>query len=151
MRAGPLGDVGAGRPHKVPRLRGLSIIAAMTAPPIFTDRTALLDRLGHAFLAGERPIVFLVGSGLTMPGRTPEERGVPGVDGVIDLIRDALGDGGQDARRALELALQKEVENRYQAAFRCLFEWREPATVSAIVRRAVLTARLPRSYAGAPG
>jgi hypothetical protein len=108
----------------------------------------LLDRLA----AGERPVVFLVGSALTMP-----VAGAPGVSGVgeiLELVRRRLatpkGDWVQAqlaARAAVSeldeaLATAPDAGSRYQLAFAHLMSRLDgAAAANAIIREAVLRAR----------
>ncbi len=68
--------------------------------------------------------------------------GVPGVDGVIALIRREFEDDRTQVA-ALDEALAGEPDNRYQAAFFFLQGRRGQQTANEIIRRAVLTARCP--------
>jgi hypothetical protein len=104
----------------------------------FAGPEALLERIATA----EREVVFLVGSPLTAPsGGSP--LGVPGVAGMVDRIKALFRDRPR-ALRQLELKLEAEP-NRYQAAFRHVLQFRGPDAANAIIREAVLEARLPRA------
>jgi hypothetical protein len=110
------------------------------------------DDLVQRLRGGTRPIVFLVGSALTMPtGGAP---GVPGVSAMIDLIRARVaapkGSGPADRRAAKKaadalddaLARAGEGGSRYQVAFEQLKALVDGATsVNAVIREAVLQAR----------
>ena len=83
----------------------------------------------------------MVGSALSAPPKAGV-LGVPGVDGVIALIRGEFQD--DDAQlAAFERALACEPENRYQAAFLFLQGRRGQQTANEIIRHAVLAARCP--------
>jgi tetratricopeptide (TPR) repeat protein len=101
----------------------------------FHDEAALLERLSRGLKRHPKEVVFLVGSAISAPN-------VPGVHGVIDLIRKEF-DGDTAQISALEAALASEPENRYQAAFFFLQGRRGQQTANEIVRRAVLAARCP--------
>lgn len=110
------------------------------------------DDLVQRLRGGDRPVVFLVGSALTMPvGGRP---GVPGVEAMVELVRAevgaARGSGGaarQAARQALAtledaLARASDGGSRYQTAFEQLKALVDgAASVNAVIRRAVLAAR----------
>ncbi len=99
-----------------------------TRPDIF-DQDALIERLLAGFRERRRPVVFLLGSPLTMPFRS----GGQGVAGVPEMIRN------------VEKALQKQLAddssiNKYQRAFLELNAYRGPDAVNELVRRSVLSA-----------
>ena len=117
-------------------------------PPDFFGPNELIDRLTDS----QRPVVFLVGSALTMPwqGRP----GVANVRGVIELVRETLGrarGGSGPARmaarravKALDDALEQAADNgaRYQLAMQHLKARADgAASVNAVLRQAVLAAR----------
>jgi len=58
----------------------------MAEPLHFHDETTLLDRLSKGLQRRSQEVIFLVGAPLNCPLR-PGMAGVPGVDGVIELIR----------------------------------------------------------------
>jgi hypothetical protein len=99
-------------------------------------QSALISALRKA----TRPVTFLVGSALSMPiGK--RGRGVPGVEGVIDLV-------GEAARREhLDIAaFERELEDadgpdRYAVALRHLYDHTNEAIVAKVVSRAVRQAR----------
>lgn len=102
----------------------------------FYDRDALLERLTNGMATSDRQVVFVVGSALTSP-HAPGHRGVPGVDGVIELIASEFNE-----RQRSELLSKLEVaENKYQDAFKFLLGRRSPQAANDIVRRAVASAR----------
>src|SRR4051812_7472015 len=102
------------------------------------DYEALLERLTVGVLRGDRPVLFLTGSALSAP--TAAIPGVPGIDGVIDLIRGEFEDPGQLV--AFQDALNSNP-NRYQAAFSFLLGRRGQQAVNEIIKRAVWKARKP--------
>lgn len=115
--------------------------AMLTSPRVsafhdefFADAEDLFSRL----LARSSDCVYLVGSAITAP-QNPGGHGVPGVAGIIDLIRDEFS--RLDDRQRFERALEAEPENHYQAAFRFLHRTRDQDLANAIIRRAVLAAR----------
>lgn len=99
----------------------------------------LLDRLS----ARSQNVVFLVGSAVSAPHH-PQGLGVPRVDGVIDLIRSELRRPSE--RERFEAALRADPRNRYQSAFRFLLRTRDQDVVNAVIRQAVLGARIPSSH-----
>jgi hypothetical protein len=90
-----------------------------------------------------RPIAFVVGSALSAPDpAVPDAQGVPGVAGMIERIRAVLANDA-DASAALETRLRaRPDQDAYPIAMRFLFEWRDRDAVRAVVRDAVLEARL---------
>jgi hypothetical protein len=88
-----------------------------------------------------KPVVFLVGSPITAPVGN-DDPGVPGVEGVIALIRQEFSDPEQLVE--LEKAL-KGAANRYQAAFAFLLGRRGQQAANQIIKRAVWKARKPVS------
>jgi formylglycine-generating enzyme required for sulfatase activity len=103
----------------------------------FHTENVLLSRLRAA--AGEREVVVLAGSGLTMP--LPGVPGVPATAGIVEMIRAELA-GDEDARQDLARALERAA-NTYQTAFGKLSAWRGPDAVNRVIRKAVLAARRP--------
>ncbi|HLK08920.1 MAG TPA: SIR2 family protein [Candidatus Angelobacter sp.] len=105
----------------------------------FYDKSALLERLTHGIKGRNTEVVFLVGAPFSAP-RKPGEAGVPGADGVIDLIRaEFQTDPAQ--LNALEEDILRAGDKRYQAAFTFLQGRRGQRGVNETVRRAVLLAR----------
>lgn len=103
----------------------------------YYDAKALIARLSNGMVGSDRQIVFVVGSALTAPIGV-NERGVPNVDGVIDLISQELSDEEQqDLSRTLA-----GVTNRYQEAFHFLLGSRGPQISNQVIRKAVASARL---------
>ncbi len=103
----------------------------------------LIDRLCHAADKGEKSVTFLVGSPLSMPDN-PGGYGVPGVEGMIDLIRREFQ--GQTAEREFEQCLQNGSGNLYQSAFEFLHGRRGQDTANEIVRSAVWQALNPKRW-----
>jgi formylglycine-generating enzyme required for sulfatase activity len=102
-------------------------------PPLeLGDSRSLLSRLTR----GDRPFVFLLGAALTAP-RDPRQLGVPGVAGMIDMVREELK-GREEALRALSASSGSAA---YQEAFRALRQYLGPDAVNRVVRRAVWRAR----------
>ncbi len=115
----------------------MSDFTSLNDPNDFYDAKALLARLSNGILGSGRQIVFVVGSALTAP-RSAGERGVPGVDGVIDLIGSELAD---DERQDLARKMAGAT-NKYQDAFHFLLGSRGPQTANQVIRKAVASARL---------
>lgn len=119
----------------------------MSPPPVVYPPDVLIDRLAMS----DGPVVFLVGSALTMP--VDGSPGVADVTQILDLVRKRLGtprSDGLDARLAaraasakLDAALAEAPHGgaRYQIAFEHLKGLHGPESVNAIVRQAILGAR----------
>jgi tetratricopeptide (TPR) repeat protein len=100
------------------------------------DEAALLERLSTGVQRSNQPVMFLVGSGLTAPTKKGDP-GVPGVSGVIDLIRAEFG-------AAQQMELEKQIDdnaNPYQAAFSFLLGRRGQQAANHVIRQAVWQAR----------
>ena len=95
--------------------------------------TELVDRLCDA-ARRDRPVTFLVGSPLSLPDHEGGH-GVPGVPGMIDLIRQEFS--GTDAESEFEKILTGELANQYRNAFEFLHGRRGQNDVNKIVRSAV--------------
>jgi len=109
----------------------------LSDPSEYYDARALLARLSNGVVGSDRQIVFVVGSALTAP-LDVNGRGVPNVEGVIDLISQELShEERQDLSRALA-----GVTNRYQEAFHFLLGSRGPQISNQVIRKAVASARL---------
>ena len=107
-----------------------------TAADIPYDEAALFERLTTGVQRSNQPVIFLVGSGLTAPIKEGGA-GVPGVRGVIELIK-----GEFDAPQQIELEKQIcENANPYQAAFSFLLGRRGQQAANQIIRQAVWQAR----------
>jgi formylglycine-generating enzyme required for sulfatase activity len=108
----------------------------------FHTENVLLSRLRSA--VGERDVVVLAGSGLTMP--QPGVPGIPATDGIIGMIRAELS-GDEDASHELESALSNlgSAANQYQKAFGTLNAFRGTDAVNRLIRKAVLAARRPEA------
>ena len=96
--------------------------------------TALVDRLHNASQRRNRPVMFLVGSPLSLPDQDGGH-GVPGVSGMIDLIREEFK--GSSAEAEFAQLLDGEPANRYQEAFTFLHGRQGQDDVNRIVRTAV--------------
>jgi hypothetical protein len=120
----------------------------MPASPTLFGPDALLDRLA----GGSRPVVFLVGSALTMPIRGGP--GVASIDGVIEIVRTHLGkpkgsdwqakSAAKQAVKSLDEALAAAPDGgaKYQIAFAQLKARGDGAdSLNAVIREAVLRAR----------
>jgi hypothetical protein len=60
----------------------------------FYDQAALIERLTIGVQRSDQSVIFLVGSPITAPSRAGEP-GIPGVNGVIDIIRNEFADPEQ--------------------------------------------------------
>jgi tetratricopeptide (TPR) repeat protein len=103
----------------------------------YYDAGALLERLSTGIRRRNQEVVFLVGSPFSAPTHSGAP-GVPGVGGVIDLIRREFEDDSAQAA-ALESALGSS--NPYQSGFVFLQGRRGQLTANEIVRKAVASAR----------
>lgn len=104
----------------------------------FYDEEALLDRLTTGLSDEDRQVVFVVGSALTAPAEAGAV-GVPGVQGVIELIGD-LFDG--NLREQFTEAI-KGSKQPYQEAFRFLIGRRGQKAANGVIKTAVACAREP--------
>ena len=96
--------------------------------------TDLIDRLCSVGDRKDKAVTFLVGSPLTLPDYVGGH-GVPGVSGMIDLIRREFV--GSDAETEFDQSLEGESANRYQKAFEFLHGRRGQDVANRIVRTAV--------------
>lgn len=103
----------------------------------------LVDRLRDACTTNKKAVTFLVGSALSLPDEEGGH-GVPGVSGVLDLIRQEFSES--DARTELNNELQGPTSNQYQKAFEFLRGRRGPDAANRIVRRAVSQALDEQSW-----
>ena len=94
----------------------------------------LVDRLLHTANTQDKSVTFLVGSPISMPDN-PDGYGVPGVEGMIELIRDEFR--GQNSEEEFERYLRNEYGTPYQKAFEFLHGHRGQDTANEIVRSAV--------------
>lgn len=99
----------------------------------YHELSDLVDRLCNA-AKKDRTVTFLVGSPLSLPDYEGGH-GVPGVSGMIDLIRGELS--GTDAEIEFAQILDGELANRYWKAFEFLHGRRGQEDVNRIVRTAV--------------
>ena len=109
----------------------------------FYDEDALLERLLNGLKKRRQEVVFVVGSALSTP-MVQGTAGVPGVDGVIDLIRREFEDDVTQLAR-LNNTLDAAGGSRYQEAFVFVQGRRGPQTANEIVRSAVLGAWISTS------
>jgi tetratricopeptide (TPR) repeat protein len=107
----------------------------------FYDEAALLERLSRGLKKHSQEVIFLVGAPLSAPVAHGGP-GVPGVEGVIDLIRSEFEDDLAQSS-ALSQTLQSAGVRQYQAAFEFLQGRRGQQIANAIIRKAVVSARLP--------
>ena len=107
----------------------------------FYDADALLERLSRGVKKHPQNVVFLVGA--------PLSEAVPGVDGIIDLIRAEFEDDPLQTS-AVDAALAAAGDRRYQAAFVFLQGRRGQQRANEIVRAAVRAARKPHGLGTAP-
>ena len=107
--------------------------------PSIHAQDALLDRIGYA-VRTKKTVTFLVGSPLSA-GQHSGEKGVPDVDGMIELIKEEFAQepAGIDA---LERSISSDPLRRYQTAFEFLVARRGQSLANLLVRRAVLNARV---------
>jgi len=102
----------------------------------FAEPEALLERLTKP----SREVVFLLGAPLTAPTKG-SPLGVPDVKGVLELIRNSFL---QSRTRSLDELTRKLLgaPNPYQVAFEHLSHYRGTDAANALIREAVLRARL---------
>lgn len=106
--------------------------------PTFGDLDDLLFRLNGG--RRDQQVVFLVGSALTAPAEVGSP-GVPGVAGVLQLIREEFG-ADPEGLEKLEATLAEEPSESYQRAFDVLLKRCGPGLANRVIRRAVLQARV---------
>lgn len=94
----------------------------------------LVDRLCNASDRKDKSITFLVGSALTLPDHVGGH-GVPGVSGMIDLIRREFDDSGSQSD--FENALRENPTDQYPKAFEFLHGRRGQDAANRIVKTAV--------------
>ena len=103
-------------------------------PQKYYESRDLIDRLCNATDRRDKAVTFLVGSPLSMPDN-PGGYGVPGVEGMIDLIRHEFQ--CQITEGEFEQYLKNNSGNLYQKAFEFLHGRRGQDTANKIVRSAV--------------
>lgn len=103
------------------------------------DESALISRLSTALYRRRQNVICVVGSPLSAPIQVGSP-GVPGVSGIIQMIRQEYADSEEESA-SLEAALNSAQGRTYQAAFRFLQGTRGQVVANEIVRRAVLCAR----------
>lgn len=94
----------------------------------------LVDRLCSVSNQHDKSVIFLVGSPLSLPDHVGGH-GVPGVSGMIDIIRHEFKD--TDAEAEFDKALEGDLTNRYRRAFEFLHGRRGQDAANKIVRAAV--------------
>ena len=99
----------------------------------YHESSALVERLRNASNRG-RVVRFLVGSPLSIPDHVGGH-GVPGVSGMIELIRKEFE--GTDAETEFDQEVKGASADRYRAAFNFLQGRRAQEDVNKIVRSAV--------------
>ena len=105
-----------------------------TTEPL-ADCEALINAIG----AAEKPVAFLLGSPLSMM----DDKGVPGVPGTKEMLKLALEQAGPHLRSKLEVAISTGTDaQRYQRAMAFLRDNINQQAVNAVVRKAVLQARI---------
>lgn len=109
-----------------------------TSPPVFYSENVLLERIANA----SREIVFFFGSPLTIPEGV-DQPGVPGVASIVDLIAEELGESPSAMAEALTLLANGDAGGAYRKAFAQLQAFRGQDTANRVIRRAVLSARMP--------
>ena len=102
--------------------------------PKFYESGVLIDRLVNSANSQDKSVTFLVGSPISMPDH-PGGHGVPGVSGMIDLIRNEFQ--GQSSEEEFERCLRNESGTPYQNAFEFLHGHRSQDKANEIVRSAV--------------
>ncbi len=112
----------------------------MTEQYSIADSGRLLARVAHAYECGER-VTFLFGSALTAPGSNPGEKGVPGVDAIIDNVVGHFR--GTDEMTTLEEVLTRSDPNsRYHEVMQFVIDCRGQDALNGIIMNSVLSARL---------
>lgn len=106
----------------------------------FYDEQVLLRRLTEHGSGRTRNIIFLVGAPLTSPS-DQQLLGVPGVDGVINLIKDEFKEQGS-VLSDFENMISGGGGRRYQEAFKFLLGQSGQDSVNQIIRKAVIKARI---------
>jgi hypothetical protein len=113
----------------------------MSSKANYYDSAALLERLTAGLRRADQRAIFLVGSALTTPAETSMP-GVPGVNGVIDLIRTEF-DGTDQISEFDKFLADHQHENPYQLAFTFLLGRRGQQAANEVIKRAVWRARKP--------
>lgn len=109
----------------------------------FADAGRLLTRVLHAAHTGDT-VTFLFGSALTAPGTQPNELGVSDANQLIEDVISSFR--GTPDFEALESTLtQSPPSHRYQAAMQFVIDCRGQDALNALIREAVLRARVPNS------
>src|ERR1035437_6578380 len=104
----------------------------MQAAVHYYDKGALLERLTAGIQRSNQSVIFLVGSALTAPSKVGGP-GVPGVQGVVDLIKAEF-----DATQQIEFERELSANpNKYQAAFSFLLGRRGQQAANQVIKQAV--------------
>lgn len=108
-------------------------------PDFQYEESDLISRLSTALYRRPQKVICIVGSPLAAPLQAGDP-GVPGVSGIIEMIKDEFAGFGED-RAKLEAALGFAEGRQYQEAFKYLQGTRGQFVANEIVRKAVLRAR----------
>ena len=100
----------------------------------FYESADLVERLCSAATENNRAVIFLVGSPISTPDHVGGY-GVPGVSGMVELIRRELK--SSDSESTFEQSLSGQSADRYRKAFEFLHGRRGQDVVNRIVRTAV--------------
>lgn len=115
------------------RLLGTQPIEGRRMKRNYHESSALVERLHNASDRG-RPVMFLVGSPLSYPDHVGGH-GVPGVSGMIELIRKEFE--GTEAEAEFNREVRGASTDQYRAAFNFLQGRRPQDDINGIVRSAV--------------
>ncbi len=105
----------------------------------FFQQNDLLYRLSSGLARRDQEVVFLFGAAVSAP-LTPGGGGVPGAEGMVDLIRQEFGSESSQLAE-LDVLLGSAEVNRYQAAFRFLQGRLGQTASNDVIRKAVILAR----------
>ncbi|MDP2307439.1 MAG: SIR2 family protein [Pseudomonadota bacterium] len=100
------------------------------------SETRLATRLFAAIQRGE-PTTFLFGAGLSAPSASSGGRGVPGVNGIVALIRAEVAQVEDPTEFD---AVVRASSNRYQAAMQYMLDCLGQPALNLLIRKAVLSA-----------
>ena len=109
----------------------------------FYEPRDLVDRLCSVSEGNDKRVVFLVGSALSLPDHGGGY-GVPGVSGIVDLIRREFA--GTDAESEFASQVNSDSAKRYQNAFEFLHGRRGQDWANRIIRAAVWQALNPNNW-----
>jgi len=102
------------------------------------DQSALVSRLSTALKRRPQQVICIVGSPLSAPIESAGP-GVPGVSGILDMIRAEFADSKGDLEE-LQVSLRQSDGRQYQAAFQFVQGRRGQSVANEIIKRAVLRA-----------